>query len=145
MRNISIMAKILLLVSIMIALLIVVSSVGYISSINMSAKADEMYQKFASPAIWLLESKSLATNVRRAVGRAPSIGASLLHVIEAQTKDSREKVNENFAKYEGSDMSDQEKKIYAELQQARSKVVAAQNEIIKAVRDNDVEIGRAHV
>ncbi|MDR1481942.1 MAG: methyl-accepting chemotaxis protein [Synergistaceae bacterium] len=137
MRNISIMAKILLLVSIMIVLLIIVSSAGYIYSSNMSDKADEMYQKFASPAIWMLDSKSMATDARRAIGRVSSLGPSYLNIVETMVNNARKNINENFSKYENSDMSDMEKKIYLELQQARSQVAIEQDDILKAVRDNN--------
>jgi methyl-accepting chemotaxis protein len=131
------MAKILLLVAIMIVLLAVVSLVGYDSSVKMSVGAKEMYEQYASPAIWMLDAKGVAINARRTVGRAPTLGSEFLSSLEAQLSDARKRVTELFERYERTNMTDKEKTILSELKQIRVQVAAVQDEIFNAVRDDN--------
>jgi methyl-accepting chemotaxis protein len=139
MRNISIMTKILLLAAIMIVLLIVVSAIGYNTSKKISKEADAMYNEYAKPAMWMLDAKSYAINVRRLVGRALTMDTSMIPTIEAMVAEARTKVNEYFKLYENTKMSGQEKEALDSLQSLRSRIFQEQNEIINVAKNNERE------
>ncbi|MDR1471308.1 MAG: methyl-accepting chemotaxis protein [Synergistaceae bacterium] len=137
MRNMSILAKTLLLAAILTVLLVVVSVMGYRTSVKIAAETDAMYNDYAKPAMWLLDAKSLAIQVRRLTGRIPTMDPSLIPAIEREITSARSEVGEFFRLYEQTKMTSAEKKILAELQATRTLVFQEQNEVLAAGKAGD--------
>jgi methyl-accepting chemotaxis protein len=133
----SILAKTLLLAAILTVLLVVVSVMGYRTSVKIAAETDAMYNDYAKPAMWLLDAKSLAIQVRRLTGRIPTMDPSLIPAIEREITSARSEVGEFFRLYEQTKMTSAEKKILAELQATRTLVFQEQNEVLAAGKAGD--------
>jgi methyl-accepting chemotaxis protein len=137
MRNMSIMAKTLLLAVILTALLVVVSVMGYRTSAKIASETDALYNDNAKPAMFMLDAKGLAIQIRRLAGRATSMDPSLIPALESEIANVREEVGAVLQAYEQTNRTDAEKKIYAEIQSTIGLVLKEQNNIIEASKSQD--------
>jgi methyl-accepting chemotaxis protein len=137
MRNISIMAKTLILVMGMIVLLALVSIMGYRTSVNLAAETDDLYNGSAKPAMWLLDSKALAINIRRIIGRTPTMDKDMISTVESLVAEYRATLSDNLKRYELTQETDEEKKLYEELLSLRQQVIAEQNNTLETAKEGD--------
>ncbi|MDR1943696.1 MAG: methyl-accepting chemotaxis protein [Synergistaceae bacterium] len=138
-RNIRIMAKILILTIIMLVLLGVVSLMGYNTNRNIRNAANELYEDYAKPAMWMLEAKSIATQNRRVVARALDTDDEGRETIKKILADNGQKIDEYLSQYEKTMGIDQEKALYAKLLQSREETNAKRAEVIAAGASGDPE------
>jgi len=129
MRNISILAKILIPVAIMTALLVMVSYLGYHNSEGILVAVDDMYNGSAKPAMWILDAKSYAIRSRRLASGMLEMRLGELDEAENMVKESGKRIDDLFEQYLQSGLSPQEETLFGGLREIRASVEAMQDEI----------------
>ncbi|MDL2263272.1 methyl-accepting chemotaxis protein [Synergistaceae bacterium OttesenSCG-928-I11] len=139
MRNISTMKKILILVAIMLALLGVVTFMGYRTAGMIVDASIDMYENAAKPAVWIADVKALAIQNRRYFGMAIGANDARMRNVENVTRANRDQIQKYFADYEKTIKADsaEEKRLYAEVTKARTDVNRLQDEVLAAAKGSD--------
>jgi methyl-accepting chemotaxis protein len=136
-RNISIMTKVLLLAIIMIILQMLIFFMGYRTSQTIRSNAESMYEDYASPAIWVLNAKSIALQNRRLVFRALDAGSDWVAMLRGQVAGNMEQMTELLDRYADTLYFDDEKALYAKLSQSLEQTRLKHEEILSAAESGD--------
>ena len=140
MRNLKTMHKILILVAIMVALLGVVSFVGYRTASKITYAMGDMFDNYARPAMWFLDIKALGIQNRRLFGRAVyDVGPEELRVIKETTVQNRQQITKYYEDYEKTidENNVEERKAYERILKIREEVNRKQDEVLRAADSGD--------
>ena len=138
-RNFRTTSKILLLVTVMVALLIVVSAAGYNTGSTIADDMNTLYRGYAMPAIWMGEVKANSIQNRRMLlSMMDATETAAIESYDSRIKDSRKRIDELFALYANTNMTDEEKEFVTKIKAATAKANKLQDEIIDAVKNNRI-------
>jgi methyl-accepting chemotaxis protein len=136
-RNVKTMGKIMSIVVLMLILLVLVSFLGYRSSVRMERGMTLLYDHFASPAIYMAQAQSLALESRfLIVSSLLETDDDMMSTYSSEMAENRKKVSDAIARYKMTDMTDEEKRILEQLESARAKIGPIQDQALRMGIDN---------
>ena len=137
MRNLKTMTKILILVATMLLLLGIVSFMGYRTSANITGAASNMYTNYAQPAMWMLDSKANAIQIRRLIGRTLGMDAQEIGQVESIVATNRKAIDDYFSRYQSTNLTAEETSAFGNLTRIRAEAARKQDEILAAAKNHD--------
>ncbi|MDR1915306.1 MAG: methyl-accepting chemotaxis protein [Synergistaceae bacterium] len=136
-RNLSIMAKVLLLTIVMVILQMTIFYMGYRTSQNIEISAGVMYEDYAKPAMGILDAKYVASQIRRVVSRTLDYEQDGRKTLFDRVENYRKELSKLFADYEKTIFSNEERVIFDKITKSREIAIKKQNEVMAAAKTND--------
>ncbi|MDR1965456.1 MAG: methyl-accepting chemotaxis protein [Synergistaceae bacterium] len=130
-KDLRTVSKMLFLVFLMVALMLVVSFVGYRTSEMIAASMDDMFVDYAQPAIMMSGAQSLAIENRRLVlSLIASESDELTRDYERRISEISARISEMIDKYGKMDLDQEKKILFEELKKNREESSSKRNDAI---------------
>jgi methyl-accepting chemotaxis protein len=127
------MVKILLLVSVMLILMLLIASLGYLTSKEMARNVKNLYENYAKTAILTSEAKALAFQNRALILTLfEEDEKSDMELIADEIKVNRIKSDEWLNSIDAADLSREDRGRLERLKAVREKCVTKRNELVEA-------------
>jgi methyl-accepting chemotaxis protein len=138
-RDLRTMTKILILVSIMLALMTVIAVTGYLTSKEISRDMNRLYRDFALPAMKMGEAESVSVQNRRMILSMFYADDEIkIKNYEARITENRKKITDFYDEYAKTDMPQEIRTLFNKLMETRAYCVKMQNEAMELSKSPNI-------